>query len=199
MQKPMHVKEMSKQRKRWLIILCASLLVCAIVGGSVTYAWLIHRPASQLITLKSSNLVITIGNNNPKTNYQMIPGNTITTVDPRINVSPVSNIDCNIYAKVERSSDFNTYFEYSYDSRWTLVETVGNVDYLRHSQKVSDGDYATENLAIYASDRLFVKTSITKSTTFSSAAPKVTVTACAVQSDAISLADQLALVKQQLG
>lgn len=198
MQQPMHVKPMSKLRKRWLIVLCAALLICVTVGGSVTYAWLVHRPTPQLITLKGSNLEITIGNNNPKSNQPMVPGSKITGVDPRIIASANSNINYNIYAKVTKSADFDTYFTYSLDSRWTQVATEGTTVYLRHSQLLTDSDYGTEALAIFASDQLTVKSTIEKSTTFASAAPSVTVKACAVQSDAISLDDQLALAKAHL-
>ncbi len=203
MQQPMHAKAMSEQRKRWLIILCAALLVCATVGGSVTYAWLIHRPEPQVITLKGSNLALSVGNNNPKADYKLIPGSTINTVDVRVVASDASNINYAIFAKVEKSADFDTYLTYAYDSRWT-VEENGNIVYLKHNQSLTDSDYDTENLAIFAGDTLTVKSEITKSSSYNSvlfanAAPSVTVTACAVQSDGIDDAKELELAKSALG
>lgn len=203
MQQPMHAKEMSKQRKRWLIILCAALLVCATVGGSVTYAWLIHRPVPQVITLKGSNLALSVGNNNPKADYKLIPGSTINTVDVRVNAYNDSNIDYAIFAKVEKSADFDAYLTYAYDSRWKVVEDDGNTVYLKHNQNLNDSDYGNESLPIFAGDTLTVKSDITKSSSYNSvlfanAAPSVTVTACAVQSDAIDDAKELELAKSAL-
>ena len=203
MQQPMHAKEMSKQRKRWLIILCAALLVCATVGGSVTYAWLIHRPNPQVITLIGSNLTLSVGNNNPKADYKLIPGSTISTVDVRVNTSDASNINYVIFAKVEKSADFDTYLTYAYDSRWTKVED-GNIVYLKHVQNLTDSNYGNESLPIFAGDTLTVKSEITKSSSYNSvlfanATPSVTVTACAVQFDARNDAEQLALAKEALG
>lgn len=204
MQQPMHAKVVSKQRKRWLIILCAALLVCATVGGSVTYAWLIHRPEPQVITIIGSNLALSVGNNNPKANYKLIPGSTISTVDVRVVTSNASNIDYAIFAKVEKSADFDTYLTYTYDSRWTPVEENGNIVYLKHNQILTDSDYGSEAIAIFAEDQLTVKPEITKSSSYNSvlfanSAPSVTVTACAVQSDGIDDAKELELAKGALG
>ncbi len=200
----MHAKATSKQRKRWLIILCAALLVCATVGGSITYAWLIHRPVPQVITLKGSNLALSVGNNNPKADYKLIPGSTISTVDVRVNTSDASNIDYAIFAKVEKSADFDAYLTYDYDSCWTVVENGNTTVYLKHNQILTDSDYGNESLAIFAGDTLTVKSDITKSSNYNSvlfanATPSVTVTACAVQSDAIDDAKELELAKEALG
>ena len=134
----------------------------------------------------------------------MIPGSTINTVDVRVVTSNASNIDYAIFAKVEKSADFDTYLTYAYDSRWMPVEENGNIVYLKHNQILTDSDYGSEAIAIFAEDQLTVKPEITKSSSYNSvlfanSAPSVKVTACAVQFDARNDAEQLALAKEALG
>ncbi len=172
------------------LILALVLLVGGVIGGTV--AWLIATPDPVVNTFTYGDINITLtetdtgldGDGNSKTNqYEMMPGQPITK-DPIITVKADSE-EMWLFVKLEKSSNFDTFMEYTVDSGWTALSGVDGVYY----QHITAEDVATadKEIVVIKDDTVTVKGSVTKEqlnaldSGTTPTYPTLTVTAYAVQ------------------
>ena len=172
------------------LILALVLLVGGVIGGTV--AWLIATPDPVVNTFTYGDINIELdetdtqldGDNNPNTNeYEMMPGQSITK-DPEITVKSGSE-EMWLFVKLEKSSNFDTFMEYTVAEGWTALSGVDGVYY----QHITAADVATadKKIAVIKDDTVTVKESVTKEqlnaldSGSSENYPTLTVTAYAVQ------------------
>ena len=172
------------------LIMALVLLVGGVIGGTV--AWLIATPDPVVNTFTYGDINIDLdetdtqldGDNNPNTNeYEMMPGQPITK-DPEITVKSGSE-EMWLFVKLEKSSNFDTFMEYTVADGWTALSGVDGVYY----QHITAEDVATadKQIAVIKDDTVTVKESVTKEqlnaldSGSSENYPTLTVTAYAVQ------------------
>ena len=172
------------------LILALVLLVGGVIGGTV--AWLIATPDPVVNTFTYGDINIELdetdtqldGDNNPNTNeYEMMPGQSITK-DPEITVKSGSE-EMWLFVKLEKSSNFDTFMEYTVADGWTALSGVDGVYY----QHITAEDVATadKKIAVIKDDTVTVKETVTKEqlnaldSGSSANYPTLTVTAYAVQ------------------
>lgn len=172
------------------LIMALVLLVGGVIGGTV--AWLIATPDPVVNTFTYGDININLdetdtqldGDNNPNTNeYEMMPGQPITK-DPEITVKSGSE-EMWLFVKLEKSSNFDTFMEYTVADGWTALSGVDGVYY----QHITAEDVATadKKIAVIKDDTVTVKESVTKEqlnaldSGSSENYPTLTVTAYAVQ------------------
>ena len=172
------------------LILALVLTLGGVIGGTV--AWLIATPDPVVNTFTYGDININLdetdtqldGDNNPNTNeYEMMPGQPITK-DPEITVKSGSE-EMWLFVKLEKSSNFDTFMEYTVADGWTALSGVDGVYY----QHITAEDVATadKQIAVIKDDTVTVKESVTKEqlnaldSGSSENYPTLTVTAYAVQ------------------
>ena len=172
------------------LIMALVLLVGGVIGGTV--AWLIATPDPVVNTFTYGDINIDLdetdtqldGDNNPNTNeYEMMPGQSITK-DPVVTVKAESE-EMWLFVKLEKSSNFDTFMEYTVADGWTALSGVDVVYY----QHITAEDVATadKKIAVIKDDTVTVKESVTKEqlnaldSGSSENYPTLTVTAYAVQ------------------
>lgn len=172
------------------LIMALVLLVGGVIGGTV--AWLIATPDPVVNTFTYGDINIDLDetdtklddDNDPNTNeYEMMPGQSITK-DPVVTVKAESE-EMWLFVKLEKSSNFDTFMEYTVADGWTALSGVDGVYY----QHITAEDVATadKKIAVIKDDTVTVKESVTKEqlnaldSGSSENYPTLTVTAYAVQ------------------
>ena len=172
------------------LILALVLTVGGVIGGTV--AWLIATPDPVVNTFTYGDINIELdetdtqldGDNNPNTNeYEMMPGQAITK-DPVITVKSGSE-EMWLFVKLEKSSNFDTFMEYTVADGWTALSGVDGV-YYKHitAEEVATAD---KEIAVIKDNTVTVRESVTKDqlnaldSGSSENYPTLTVTAYAVQ------------------
>ena len=172
------------------LIMALVLLVGGVIGGTV--AWLIATPDPVVNTFTYGDINIDLDetdtklddDNDPNTNeYEMMPGQPITK-DPVVTVKAESE-EMWLFVKLEKSSNFDTFMEYTVADGWTALSGVDGVYY----QHITAEDVATadKKIAVIKDDTVTVKESVTKEqlnaldSGSSENYPTLTVTAYAVQ------------------
>ena len=172
------------------LIMALVLTLGGVIGGTV--AWLIATPDPVVNTFTYGDINIDLdetdtqldGDNNPNTNeYEMMPGQSITK-DPVVTVKAESE-EMWLFVKLEKSSNFDTFMEYTVADGWTALSGVDGVYY----QHITAEDVATadKKIAVIKDDTVTVKESVTKEqlnaldSGSSENYPTLTVTAYAVQ------------------
>lgn len=172
------------------LIMALVLLVGGVIGGTV--AWLIATPDPVVNTFTYGDINIDLdetdtqldGDNNPNTNeYEMMPGQAITK-DPVITVKSGSE-EMWLFVKLENSSNFDTFMEYTVADGWTALSGVDGV-YYKHitAEEVATAD---KEIAVIKDNTVTVRESVTKEmlnaldSGSSATYPTLTVTAYAVQ------------------
>lgn len=172
------------------LIMALVLLVGGVIGGTV--AWLIATPDPVVNTFTYGDINIDLdetdtqldGDNNPNTNeYEMMPGQAITK-DPVITVKSGSE-EMWLFVKLENSSNFDTFMEYTVADGWTALSGVDGV-YYKHitAEEVATAD---KEIAVIKDNTVTVRESVTKDqlnaldSGSSENYPTLTVTAYAVQ------------------
>jgi len=172
------------------LIMALVLLVGGVIGGTV--AWLIATPDPVVNTFTYGDININLdetdtqldGDSYPNTNeYEMMPGQSITK-DPEITVKSGSE-EMWLFVKLEKSSNFDTFMEYTVADGWTVLSGVDGV-YYQHIEAV-DVATADKEIAVIKNNTVTVKESVTKEqlnaldSGSSANYPTLTVTAYAVQ------------------
>lgn len=172
------------------LILALVLTVGGVIGGTV--AWLIATPDPVVNTFTYGDINIELDetdtglDNDGKdtTNkYEMMPGQAITK-DPVITVKADSE-EMWLFVKLEKSSNFDTFMEYTVADGWTALSGVDGV-YFKHitAEEVADADM---EIHVIANDTVTVKETVTKEqlnaldSGTTATYPTLTVTAYAVQ------------------
>ena len=183
-------------KKKGLVIAASVMLVlCLAVGG--TLAWLSAETGPVVNTFTYGDINITLDeadadnstadkDRDQANSYKMIPGNKITK-DPKVTVEANSEA-CYLFVKVEKNSTYDTYLEnYAVSSEWTPLDGVAGVYY-----RTVNADIAKGGVSYYVlnDNTVTVKTSVTKAQMENlnngTAAPTLTFTAYAVQSDNVA-------------
>jgi len=155
--------------KKTLTLVLAFALVLALgIGG--TLAWLTFEtaPIMNTFTIGNINLELT---ETTGTSYKVTPGAEVSK-NPTVTVKANSE-NSYVFVKVEVSTGFDSYFDWSVDSAWTKLSGVDNVWYRNYTSTTSDVDYA-----VLTDNKLVVKDNVSGFTTN----PTLTVTAYAIQS-----------------
>lgn len=172
------------------LILALVLTIGGVIGGTV--AWLIATPDPVVNTFTYGDINITLeetdtgldNDGKDTTNeYKMMPGQSITK-DPEITVKSGSE-EMWLFVKLEKSSNFDTFLEYTMAEGWTALSGVDGVYY----QHITAEDVATadKKIAVIKDNTVTVKYSVTKEqlnaldSGSSANYPTLTVTAYAVQ------------------
>ena len=172
------------------LIMALVLTLGGVIGGTV--AWLIATPDPVVNTFTYGDINIDLDetdtklddDNDPNTNeYEMMPGQSITK-DPEITVKSGSE-EMWLFVKLEKSSNFDTFMEYTVADGWTALSGVDGVYY----QHITVEDVATADkaIAVIKNNTVTVKETVTKDqlnaldSGSSANYPTLTVTAYAVQ------------------
>lgn len=151
--------------KPLVLILALVMVFGGVIGGTV--AWLIAAPDPVVNTFTYGDIDITLeetdtnldGDSNPNTNeYEMMPGEKITK-DPVVTVKAGSE-EMWLFVKLEKSSNFDTFMEYTVDGSWAELSGEDGV-YYRHitAAEVANADLEAH---VLAGDTVTVKQSVTK-------------------------------------
>jgi hypothetical protein len=173
------------------LILALALIIGSVVGGTID--WLIATPDPVVNTFTYGDINIELSetdtqlddDSDPNTNdYKMMPGIKITK-DPVVTVKAESE-EMWLFVKLEKSSNFDTFMEYTVAADWTALSGVDGV-YFQHitAEEVATAD---KEIAVIKDDTVTVKESVTKEMLNALDAPgttatypTLTVTAYAVQ------------------
>lgn len=194
--KPNRFRRMTLKNKILMAIVSLSLIICLTVGGSASYAYLVTPKSSDEVSFSKSTIVApTVSHDNAVSSAAMVPGGSIT-VNSYVKANSGTNVATYLFAKVTKSSNVDTYLSYTYDSGWTkdTTNSTSTVDILYRKLAAS----ATGTYYIYSSKAVTVKSATTKSDTFTSAKPTITVTAAIVQQDARTAAQAYTTVSSFL-
>lgn len=155
-----------------------TLIIGGIIGGSV--AWLTAKTDPVVNTFTVGDINITL-DESENLDLKMVPGKTITK-DPKVTVESGSEA-CWLFVKIEKSTNYGTYLEDPILAEgWEALTGVDGVYY----RKVDAATAATgAEFAVLKDNEVKVKNTVTKSNmeTAKIAAPTLTFTAYAVQSD----------------
>ncbi len=173
------------------LFLALMLLAGGMIGGTV--AWLIATPDPVVNTFTYGDINIGLSetdtdldeDNDATTNeYRMMPGRPIAK-DPIVTVQAGSE-EMWLFVKLEKSSNFDGFMEYTVDGSWATLSDVDGV-YYRH---ITAEEVATDDMKIHVlqDDTVTVKESVTKDQLnaldpagVDAEFPTLTVTAYAVQ------------------
>lgn len=183
--------------KKLMAAVAVALTLCVTIGG--TLAWLTDSTGPVVNTFTVGNIDITLtetwntdmdedGDNDSWTG-KMVPGNTITK-DPTVTVEAGSEA-CWLFVKVEKSSNLDTFIEYTMANGWTQLKDeddndVEGVYYREVSASNDDQDFG-----VLADNEVTVKDDVEKEDMdglTEQTLPTLTFTAYAVQKDNIATA-----------
>ena len=142
------------KKKSLALVLALAMIVVCVVGG--TLAWLIDKTGPVTNTFTTSDVDITL--TETTTNYQMIPGYTITK-DPKVTVLAGSE-KCYLFVKVDKSANFDTFMTCTIATGWTQgdgTDIPSNV-YYREVETSTDN----QEFAVLKNDQVTVRGDVTK-------------------------------------
>ena len=139
------------KKKSLALVLALAMIVVCVVGG--TLAWLIDKTDPVTNTFTTSDVDITL--TETTTNYQMIPGYTITK-DPKVTVLAGSE-KCYLFVKVAESDNFDTFMTYDMADGWTALTGVNGVFY-----RVVETSTGNQTFSVLANDKVTVRDTVTK-------------------------------------
>ena len=166
-----------------IIATVGACALCLGLGVAGTLAWLTDKTESVKNTFTTSNVDITL-TETTGSNYQMIPGFTITK-DPKVTVIAGSE-DCYLFVKLEKSANYSNYLEdYEIANGWSQLKNGDNdVDDVFYREVASDEE--KQEFYVLKNNQLTVNTSVTKNMmdnidNKTTSAPTLTVKAYATQ------------------
>ena len=177
--------------KKKLTVSLAVLALVACMAAGATLAWLTAKTSSVTNTFTYGDINIELKETTGES-YKMVPGNTIKK-DPKVTVKANSE-ECWLFVKVEKSTNFDEFMEYSIASGWTALDGENGVYYRVVASSTSDTVFD-----VLSGNSVTVKTTVTKERfngLTSTTMPTLTFTAYACQKDNVSTAaDAWNLVK----
>ena len=143
-----------------IIATVGACALCVGLGVAGTLAWLTDKTESVTNTFTTSNVDITL-TETTGSNYQMIPGFTITK-DPKVTVSAGSE-DCYLFVKLEESDNYSAYLEnYKISDGWKQLKNgETDVDGVYY-REVESNDTSDQPFYVLKNNQLTVKSSVTK-------------------------------------
>ena len=168
--------------KKKLTVSLAVLALVACMAAGATLAWLTAKTSSVTNTFTYGDINIEL-KETTGTSYKMVPGNTIAK-DPKVTVKANSE-ECWLFVKVEKSTNFDEFMEYSIASGWTALAGVDGVYYREVTSSTTDTEYY-----VLSGNLVTVKDSVTKEdfAGLKGTMPTLTFTAYACQMDNVSTA-----------
>lgn len=160
-------------KKKALVLLVAVVLVIGCVIGG-TLAWLTAKTDPVVNTFTTSDIDITLTETQEA--YKMVPGCTIHK-DPKATVLAGSE-ECYLFVKLDKSTNFDSYLEFTVADGWTVLDNVTDVYY----RVVTAADMGIE-FSVLEGNQVTVKNTVTKDmmTTAKQNNPTLTITAYASQ------------------
>lgn len=175
---------MSKNTRNRILLtaLAALLLVVVAVGGTVAYL----KAQTTTVTNTFTTSSIGVELKETTTSYQMIPGGDISK-DPKVTVTN-SDTDAYVFVKIEKSTNFDNFMEYTIADGWTAVDVEGETVYYREVSKTA----TTKTFSVLQDDKVSVKTNVTKeqmAALTDTTKPTLSFTAYVIQKDNITETD----------
>ena len=144
------------KKKSLALVLALAMIVVCVVGG--TLAWLIDKTGPVTNTFTTSDVDITL--TETTTNYQMIPGYTITK-DPKVTVLAGSE-KCYLFVKVVKSTNFDNFMTYDMAAGWTQLKDASGNDVDGVFYRVVDTADMGTAYSVLANDQVTVRGNVTK-------------------------------------
>lgn len=169
-------------KKILILTLSLTLLALAAAGGTLTWLSEETEPITNTFTAGDINLELkeTTG-----TSYKMVPGTTIEK-DPWVIVKAGSEA-CYVFVKLEKSANFDDFMTFAVDDTWKALPGYADIYYCQVLYSETD-----QEINILVDDVVTTKSEITKAqlnALTEETQPKLTVTAYAVQQEAIGNAE----------
>ena len=168
-----------KKKGLAMVLALVLLAVCAVSG---TLAWLTAKSDTVVNTFTTSDIKVEL-KETTGTEYKMIPGYTIGK-DPKATVLAGSE-ECYLFVKLDKSTNFDDYLEYTIADGWTQLTGVDGVYYrIVKSGDMSSDNGVTKSYPVLKDNKVTVSGDITKEmmNAFTAAnLPKLTITAYASQ------------------
>ncbi len=147
------------KKKGLALALALTLLVVGAAGG--TLAWLTAKSDPMVNTFTTSDIGVTL-KETTGCEYKMIPGWTIQK-DPKATVTTGSE-ECYLFVKLDKSSNFDNYLEYTVDTtstdKWTKLDDESVTDEVYY-RIVHTADMGKE-YSVLSGDKVTVKGTVTK-------------------------------------
>lgn len=145
-----------KKKGLAMVLALVLLAVCAVSG---TLAWLTAKSDTVVNTFTTSDIKVEL-KETTGTEYKMIPGYTIGK-DPKATVLEGSE-ECYLFVKLDKSTNFDDYLEYTIADGWTKLEGEGITDTIYY--RVVDGttNQIGTPYSVLKDDQVTVKGSVTK-------------------------------------
>ena len=144
------------KKKSLALVLALAMIVVCVVGG--TLAWLIDKTGPVTNTFTTSDVDITL--TETTTNYQMIPGYTITK-DPKVTVLAGSE-KCYLFVKVDKSTNFDSFMTYDMAAGWTQLEDASGNPVPGVFYRVVETSTADQPFYVLAGNQVTVRDTVTK-------------------------------------
>lgn len=209
-------KQKNTQISRILLTICMMALVAVVsIGGTI--AWLTDKTETVTNTFTNSDIDIELaetenaldGDSNALTNsYKMVPGVDIAK-DPKVTYKAGNEAGW-LFVKLEKSTNFDNYMEYTIADGWTEVPGNAGVYYKEHAATLVDNAETTEineagdqEYSVLKDNVVKVKTTVDKALMDklegdnAEAYPTLKVTAYAVQKEAATDAASAWTLAQQ--
>ena len=170
---------MKKFLKPIAILVCTVALVVGTVAATLAYLKVETAPITNTFVAGDINITLT---ETKGTSFKMVPGTDIEK-DPTVTVKAGSEA-CWLFVKINKSTNFGTYLEYTIADGWTALEGVNGVYYRKVEAVAKDVDEDEEpSFSVLKNDKVTAKKNVTKDQYNSIAAnsPTLTVTAYAIQ------------------
>ena len=177
------VKKARTNNARRILLLVGLMSLVAVISIGGTIAWLTDSTGPVTNTFTTSDISIELAET--KSNFKMVPGNTIAK-DPKVTVKSGSEV-CWLFVKIEKSDNLDNYITYAVADGWTLLSD--GVYY-----REVDATTADKTFSVLANDNVTVNGTVTKEMMEALAKdgavqPTLTFTAYACQKDNVSTAD----------
>ena len=184
------VKKARTNNARRILLLVGLMSLVAVISIGGTIAWLTDKTDAVTNTFTTSDISIELAET--KSNFKMVPGNTIDK-DPKVTVKANSEA-CWLFVKIEESANLDDYITYAVDvavdgaDGWIALDGVDGVYY-----REVDATTADKTFSVLANDNVTVNGTVTKEMMEALAEdgavqPTLTFTAYACQKDNVTSA-----------
>ena len=184
------VKKARTNNARRILLLVGLMSLVAVISIGGTIAWLTDKTDAVTNTFTTSDISIELAET--KSNFKMVPGNTIDK-DPKVTVKSGSE-DCWLFVKIEETTNLGDYITYTVDSGWTQLTGVNGVYYREVKSSQNDQSFDVigyvNGSATFVANKVLVNESVTKADmkALKGNEPTLTFTAYACQKDNVSSA-----------
>ncbi len=172
-----------------LVLACVLIFSC-VVGG--TLALLMDKTEKVTNTFTFGNVDITLEETDDDQTYKLVPGQT-TTKDPTVTVTADSE-DAYVFIKVEESTNLDYFVSYTIATGWTALSGQDGVYYREYTTANTDTEYTVLTGNVVTCNDTVVKSRVDAVSGGTEAAPTLSFTAYAVQSEGVdTVADAWAI------